>query len=508
MKETMTEEHLVVGRKTAKSGTWTIGARLASRVIDLATMLVLAHVLHPRDFGLVAIAMTVIFIVEAALELPVSQALVRLPVIEPSHYDTAFTLSLLRGLALSTIVCLVAWPFAHYYTDARLLPLVCVLSLAPAARGLVSPRLADFSKRLDFSPDFRMEFLGKLFAFVLAVVLAIVTRSYWAIAVGTIAAPIASTITSYILAPYRPRLSLAQMPAFSGFLGWITAAQVVGALNWQADRLLLGKLTSKSELGLFTTANDTANIPIAALFGPLLRPLLSAFSLLREDPARLAASYQNSACAMVTIGLPILIGESLLADAAVRLMFGPNWAGSAPLLRWLAVSLIPTLFAIPLGPLVMAFGKTQIFLRRNLFEISIKLPLVVIGAIQYHFMGVVIARCISETATVCYCMIVVRSLIGLSIREQLIGPWRSVVSVGAMAGVILLVRPLLTSAPVGFALALGTIATVALGAVVYFGVLWLLWRAAGEPGGLESMIMGKVSDLLKRQSRSEAPSLL
>jgi O-antigen/teichoic acid export membrane protein len=82
---------MVLGRRTAVGGTWMVGARLVSRVIDLATMLVLAHILLPKDFGLVAIAMTVIYIIEAALELPVSQALVRLQVIEPAHYDTAFS---------------------------------------------------------------------------------------------------------------------------------------------------------------------------------------------------------------------------------------------------------------------------------------------------------------------------------------------------------------------------------------------------------------------------------
>src|SRR5450755_1773082 len=90
--DALTSATTLVGHKTAVGGTWTVGARLVSRLIDLMTMLVLAHILNPKDFGLVAIAMTVIYIIEAALELPVSQALVRLSLIEPAQYDTAFTL--------------------------------------------------------------------------------------------------------------------------------------------------------------------------------------------------------------------------------------------------------------------------------------------------------------------------------------------------------------------------------------------------------------------------------
>ena len=492
---------MAVGYKTAVGGTWMVGARLVSRVIDLGTMLVLAHILLPRDFGLVAIAMTVIFIIEAALELPVSQALVRLGTIGPSHYDTAFTLSLLRGIALSLIVCAISWPFARFYSDSRLTSLVCTLSLAPAARGLVSPKLADFSRNLNFSPDFTMEFVGKVIAFFTAITLALTTRSYWAIAAGTVVAPVAGTMTSYILAPYRPKLKLTELHAFSGFLGWITAAQVVSALNWQTDRLLLGKLRSKSELGLFTAANDAAIIPVMSLFSPLLRPLLSAFSLLKDNPDRLANSYMNSATAMLTLGLPILVGESLLAEPAVRVMFGEKWMGSAPLLRWLAISLIPMLFAMPMGPLVMAFGRTQIFLKRNIFEVCVKLPLIVVGAIKYGFMGVVFARCVSESATVCFCMVVVRRLTGLTIREQLQGPWRSIASSIAMAVVVSLALPRFCHSLAPLPLAAETLIVASLGALTYCSVLWGLWLAAGSPSGLEAMIAERFVDLVKRDRR-------
>jgi O-antigen/teichoic acid export membrane protein len=494
----MEKADTIVGRRTAIGGTWTVGARLVSRIVDLGTMVALAHLLQPKDFGLVAIAMTVIYIVEAALELPLSQALVRLKHVESEHYDTAFTLGLIRGFALSTIVCLVSWPFAHFYSDSRLLLLVCVLSLAPASRGLVSPRLADFSRNFDFTPDFIMELIGKLVAFTSAIAIALTTRSYWSIAVGTVLAPAVSTTVSYFLAPYRPKLGLLRLSAFSGFLGWITAAQVVSSINWQADRLILGKLSSRAELGLFTAANDTANIPLLAFMSPIMRPLLSAFSVLREVPERLQNSYQSSCRAIVTFGLPILIGESIMAEAFVRLFFGEKWIGSAVLLRWLAISLIPTLFAAPLGPLVMSFGKTEIFLKHNLLELTIKLPLVIIGALKFGFMGIIMARGISEVSSLVYSMIVVRRLIKLSIFQQVIAPWRSVLSVSAMGLVLALISPQLARLSGPMHLGAGTAATVLAGAFTYVAVTFSLWIAVGSPSGIEAMVTEKVLGFLKK----------
>jgi O-antigen/teichoic acid export membrane protein len=95
-------------RKTALSSSLLVAARLLSRVIDLGLMLILARMLSPADFGLVAIAMTIVAILEAAFELPLSQALVSLPEIKPSYLDTAFTLGLIRGLVLCVLICSLA----------------------------------------------------------------------------------------------------------------------------------------------------------------------------------------------------------------------------------------------------------------------------------------------------------------------------------------------------------------------------------------------------------------
>jgi O-antigen/teichoic acid export membrane protein len=500
----------VIGGDTAKGGTWAVAARFISRIMDLVTMVVLARVLRPADFGLVAIAMAVIFVVESALELPISQALVRLPEVHREHYDTAFTLSLIRAITVTLAISLLAWPFAHFYNDYRLLGLVCWLSLAPASRGFVSPKLADFSRRFDFTPDFTMELIGKFTAFSVSIIVALITHSYWSIALGTVISPLASTLTSYILAPYRPRLSLAALSSFTGFLGWITAAQMLGAINWQADRLLMGKLATRGEMGLFSAANDTANIPLLSLLGPVLRPLLSAFAHLRHDVPRLARSYQNSAAAIVTLALPILVGESILAGPTIRLLMGEHWSGAVVYLRWLPLSLIPSLFAAPLPSLAMAFDRTQIFFKRNLLEICVKLPLVIFCAIQFGFRGIVAARAISETVMVVYSVIVVRRFLGISITRQLLGPWRTLVSAAAMAAILAVLAGHINinGARGSLKLMAQVLATVTAGTITYVTVLLSLWAANGKPAGLEAMLVERVLRRPIRATQTNVPEAL
>ena len=136
--------------RTAIASILAVGGRLLSRVIDLIALLVLARLLQPSDFGLISIAMSLIFIVEAVLELPVSQVLLVERDVSRTMMDTAFTLSLLRGLVLAIVIGAMAWPFATIYGDMRLLPLILALTLAPACRGISNPRLALYNRDLDF----------------------------------------------------------------------------------------------------------------------------------------------------------------------------------------------------------------------------------------------------------------------------------------------------------------------------------------------------------------------
>ena len=479
-----------------------VSARLLTRLIDLATLLVLTRLLRPADFGLVAIAMGVVTMLEAVFELPLNQALLRLPVVTRAHYDTAFTLSLLRGLVLSAVLIALSWPFAFVYGDRRLIPLVCLLSLAPVGRGLLSPRLAEFQKQMSFWRDFSIELSGKVVSFAVAVAVAYATRSYWAIALATVTCTTAMAIQSYRLAPYRPRLALGEFATFRDFVGSMSIAQIIGAMNWQFERLLLGKLKPVAQLGLFTTASDLAGIPFAALFVPIMRPLLAAFAQIQDDPDRLSSSYQRATIGIIAIGLPVLVGESLVAEPLVRVILGARWGHAVPFVRWLSLSLAPALFTLPFISLVMATGRIKLFLTRNLVEFGIKLPSLIAGAVLFGFVGVIVSRVVSELAADLFCMVLVRRLIGLSLREQVLGPWRCLVATAAMAlAVLVSVRMVPPGSTAGQSALCLTVAVV-VGAVTYLVGTVGLWIMTGRPDGLETLVLRTLDRLRRRRLAS------
>ncbi len=475
-----------------------MATRFGTRLLDLGTLLVLARLLTPADFGLVAIATSIVAVIESALELPLNQALIRVERIERLHYDTAFTLAALRCLALYALLLLALWPLATWYGDPRLWGLVPVVGIGALARGMVSPCLAEFQKALSFWRDVSIEVSGKAAGALVGIASASLTHSYWAVAVAAVASPTVTLIVSYVLAPYRPRCSLVYLPLFSHFLGWLSLAQVIGTMNWQSERLLLGRVIPVARLGLFTTASDLSLIPVQAVFGPILRPLLAAFHSVRDDNVRIERSYRMAVRAVMTIGMPILVGESLLAEPIVRVIMGERWIGIAPLLHWLAPSLIPALFVLPSISLVTAFGETRDLVIRNGLEVLTKLPMLWFGYMTFGLAGVALARLASEAVAAVFCLRVVRRMIGLPIRRQLSDAWPCLVATAAMAAAVLLLRGSMEPGHASADAMVDIAASTTVGATVYGTVLYLLWRLNGRPGGVEAMAAGAVGSLRVR----------
>jgi O-antigen/teichoic acid export membrane protein len=487
-----------VGGRAAAGAILMIASRLITRGIDLATLVILGHLLSPADFGLVAIAMSVMFIVESVSELPILQALIRLPVLSKAHYDTGFTIAILRAMVLAITLCALAWPLAQLYGDDRLIGLLCTLWIAPAGRSFGSPVFVEFFRRFEFRPVLAIEITGKTLAFLASVSLAWWTASYWSISAGTIIAPVSMAIISYFVAPYRPKLSLLEWREFASFFGWSTASQLVNAVNVQLDQLILARFVGAVELGRFSMANNLANLPTQVVVAQVVNPLVAAFSHIRGDRRRLATAYQNSAITMVAIGFPAMVGLSMIAEPAIRLVLGPQWLESASILRWLAIAVLPYFFVSALGPLTMALGRNKIFLQLTTIELCLRLPLTLPAALYFGITGVVVVRLALAFVMAICSMIAVRGLIGLSVVAQLVSPWRPAAGGLAMAMALKLLQGWLDGLQGVVQLALGLTVVVGIAAAVYSGTVFLLWHIAGRPDGVEAKASALLSSLTRK----------
>lgn len=484
-----------LSQKTVHAGLWTVGARLSSRVVDLLSLLVLARFLGPADFGLVATAMTIIFIVEAVLELPLTSALIRLPEISVRAYNTAFTLGFIRGLLVAAIMATLSYPLSLFYGDERLVPLICALALAPAMRGMGSPRMARFEKEMDFRRRGVIELIGKSIAAVIAIAIAVATGSYWAIAASTITAPTVMMIVSYIMAPMLPRLTLADWPLFADMIGWNFASQILAAINWQIDRILLPRYIDTASFGRFTAANDLASLPFQAIAAPAAGPLMAAFVNAKES-GNLREAYLKSSSGLFLVLAPVLCFMAFLSGPVIRVLLGPKWGEAAPILTWLALIGLVVLPAVAMPPLAMVVGRSKALAVRSLVELCVRVPLSLVGVIFFGIPGAIVARFGGSLAMSVSSLSLTKNMAGIGIADQL--------SVA--------IRPLMAIAPAALVLYLCEIGLnfddrlyasfVLAGSaycLTYAAFIYLFWVVARRPAGVEASLAGMVAGYLRRR---------
>ncbi len=452
--------------KAIRGAGWLVLSRFVSRIIDFFTLLVLARLLAPSDFGVAALATSLVVVVDTILEVPVTQALVRLRSIDKSHLDTGFTLGCLRSLVVAAVVFAIALPFSLINDDRVLLHLVSVLAIGPIAKGYSSPAMVHFAREMRFRPTFLLEVSGKIGACIVVALVVIAGGTYWAIVSNFATASVISTVLSYVVAPYRPRFSLARLADFVGFIGWFSAAQLVSALNWQSDRFLIGGFGDKTSLGRYAVASDVSVIPTQSIIGPAMQPVMAAFSQVAQDPERMKLAFLKAVRFAMLISVPACLGISLTADLVTDILLGPQWKDAAPLLSVLALSIAPVPYFQTLYSASLALDRPIVIFRLNVTDLCLRIALLSTGFYLGSVYGVSIARVVVSLILFSFYLIYAKRLLSLGITDQLKNIWKVLVAGMVMVACVLLLRSQLTGVMARYEVVeMGLVA--ATGAVVY-----------------------------------------
>lgn len=493
-----------VTKRTAFASAALLGARVFVKFVDLALILILAWILVPEDFALVAIAMIFIQFTESVTEIPVIQALIRTPTVTDSMLDTAFTISAIRALLVTGIVIAMAPVAMHIYDEPRLGLLMVFLALSPALRGLVNPKLVMYARRLNYFPEAIIDTLAKVVTACIAIPLAIWTQSYWSLAIMTVLTPVSMIIGSYIFAPYRPRLSLKDWPVFSDMISWTTVSQFFVAANWQADIFVLGLNAKKEMVGQYSISQTLAGAPFQVFVIPIIRPFVAAFAELRT-PEAIRPGYLTASTAVVVAVAPILALVASLAEPIVTLAFNESWSGASLFLAVLSLSAIIQLPSQPVQSVVLALDKARFNALQAAIGLSVKIPCLFIG---WHLAGVngfLIGLLIGVSAWTIAGAFIVRHLIGLRLRDQAFSMLRPFAGMAALAVVVYFLRPFLSYESAGM-IVLTSAALGAAGMTVYAIVVGLLWKVSGEPEGIEQMIAKIIRKFTKKDDKGDVTS--
>lgn len=489
-----------VRKRLTVGAIWTAGGRILINLVGLASTLVLARLLSPADFGLVAIA-TVIFAITAAFtELSLSAALIQHRDPQREHYDTAWTLNIIRALAISAVLGILAHPVAAAYGDERLTGIMYVLSAAAFIGGLVNPKLVDFRRKLSFQQEMFTELLNKIVGFVVAACIAYWLRSYWALVIGSVAAQVAGLILSYVLIPFVPRFSLKHWRSLFSFSSWLALSSGLNAINYRADQLAIGAVLGMGPLGQYTVGDTLASLPVRESTAPLAQVLFPAFSRLQDDAERIRETFLRSQRLLVATALPVGVGFALIAAPLVQLALGSQWTSAALVIQVLSTIFAVHAFSAPLTPLAMGLGRTRVLFVRDTVNLAVRYPLIFVGLFSGGLLGLLLARCVSGIFAVGIDIYLARWLVGASAVSQIFSSWRALAATVVMAIGVWGLGALGVNRATPLDLAL----LVTTGAISYFGTTVALWLAAGKPAGPEREALDMLRFLRHRAAGAPA----
>jgi len=475
----------IVQRFTLGAG-WLFGHRWIDRLLDFAAIVVLARLLAPEDFGLVAIAASVAAIIEGLSAFDVNKALIQTRDESRALYDCAWTLSVLRGL-LSAICILLVIPFL---SDPRLAAVLGALSLSPLLNGFANPRFIMFERELVYSKLAALTLGAKIVSVTITLVIAVLYRSYWSLVIGILAGALMSMVLSYVLRPYRPRFSLARAADIFGFSGWLTLTSIVTTLAMETDKIIVGRLLGVVETGLYYMTQRVGVLPTRELISPLQRILFPSFSELVGDRPRFRRVVGESINVLASLSLPAGFGFALVANDFVPRVLGHQWIAIVPLLTILTPYLgLRATLSMTL-PCVMALARTRLLFWVSFAYGLIHLPAFIVGTYLFGLTGAIWSIVLAGVLYSYLNAWILQRTLDISIGEILAQLRRpllaAIMMVVAVLGLdALLPWELFSESGSWLSLALKTI----VGAMVYSTVLYGSWRLEGRPAGLEQRLL-------------------
>ena len=239
--------------------------KLLERSLGLVSTLILARVLMPADFGVVAMAMSFVIMAELLSAFGFDVAIIQNRSATTEHYNTAWTGNLLLGALITTVMLVAALPIARFYQHPELVWVVSALAFGPLFTGAENIGVVAFRKELDFRREFRFQISRKMIAFCVVVPLAFLLRNYWALVIGTLVSKASSTVISYLMHPFRPRPSLSQLRPMLRFSRWLLFNNFVSFLKERSSDFFVGRLHGSQALGVYNIAYEFAHLPSTEL---------------------------------------------------------------------------------------------------------------------------------------------------------------------------------------------------------------------------------------------------
>ena len=383
--------------RSVRGGAVTIAAQGVRFVLKMGSTVVLARLLTPQDFGLIAMVTAVTGFVVMFKDMGLSMATVQRAEVNHGQISTLFWINVVLSIGVMLVIAALAPAIAWFYGEPRLTWITLALASAFIFGGLTVQHQALLRRQMRFRTLALIGIIGMAAGIVAAIVAAWYGAGYWALVIGQLATAVAGAIAVWVACGWRPglpvrRSGIREMLAFGGNL---TGFNFLNYFTRNADNLLIGKFWGSGQLGLYSKAYSLLLFPIRQITWPIAAVAIPSLSRLQNDPEQYRRYYYRAINTIAFITMPLVAMLAALSDEIIKIVLGNQWTDAAIIFKVLAFAAFFQPIWSALGWIFVSLGQTKRMMRWGLAMVPLIVLSFVIG-LPWGALGV------ATSYTVCY----------------------------------------------------------------------------------------------------------
>src|SRR5215467_2215676 len=378
--------------KTIRGGLARLCAQAANFLLRVGSLMVLARLLGPKDFGLVGMVTAFTGVLTLFRDFGLSSAAIQRTTVTEEQISTLFWINVLVGAVLALLAIALAPVITTFYHEPRLFKVTLALATGFIFNAVGVQHGALLQRQMRFTTLAVINTISLVVGTVIAIGGAKAGYGYWALVAMTVAFPLINTIGCWLTAdwvPGRPRKG-AEILSMMRFGGTVTLNSLVAYIASNFEKVLLGRYWGVDALGIYGRAYQLINIPSDNLNSAAGEVAFSALSRLQDDPGRLKSYFLKGYSVILALTLPITVACALFADDMIVVFLGPKWAAAAAIFRLLAPTILVFAIINPLFWLLSSLGLVGRSLKMGLVMGPVMILSYVI-ALPYGPRGVALA---------------------------------------------------------------------------------------------------------------------
>jgi len=337
--------------KVLKGSILSLLIKFLQKSLGLVSTLILARILTPDDFGIVAISALVLHFCEVLSTAGSESYLIQKRDLSIDDINSSWSLEVILKLSLWLVLMLSIPYISGFYEQDKLTHALFLSSTVLLINAFKSPSVALLKKQLKYRKIFKLGVVQKILSFSVVMGIVYYSPSYWAIIIGDVVAALVFVIGSYVIDPYRPKLCTLKITEQLAFSKWILLKSGVGYARAQMDVFFVGKIFSTKELGGYHLVRHLSVMPSTDIIGPAIEPLLASFSKVKHDLIALNRQFYISFFIIISIITPVSIFMWSYPSTIIDLLLGSQWSEFHNILSALSI----LLFTFSIGQLVNPF---------------------------------------------------------------------------------------------------------------------------------------------------------